>query len=67
VAINKSLSLKIFALIVLNDLGDTIAQLFMKKGIVATGIDGLALATLGDLVMRGLASPLSRAGILVYG
>lgn len=65
-AINKSLSLKIFALIVLNDMGDTIAQLFLKKGIAATGIDGLALGTLGDLVARGAASPLLWAGILIY-
>jgi drug/metabolite transporter (DMT)-like permease len=66
VAINKSLTLKIFALIVLNDLGDTVAQIFLKKGIMATGIDGLALGELGELVMRALASPLLWAGVLVY-
>jgi len=66
VAINKSLSLKIFALIVANDLGDTVAQLFLKKGIAATGIDGLALGTLGDLVTRAAISPLLWAGVLVY-
>lgn len=65
-AINKSLSLKIFALIVANDLGDTIAQLFLKKGVSATGIDNLAFATMGEFVARGLASPLLWAGIIIY-
>ncbi len=63
---NKNLSLKIFALIVLNDLGDTVAQVFLKKGLVATGIDRLAFDTVGELVTRGLASPLLWLGILFY-
>ena len=33
------LTLKIFSLIVLNDVVDTVAQLIMKKGLLATGID----------------------------
>lgn len=64
--INKSLSLKIFILIVLNDLGDTIAQVFLKKGLVATGIDNLALGTLGQLVTKAIASPLLWCGLLIY-
>lgn len=65
-AINKSLSLKIFALILLNDLVDSVAQVFLKKGIAATGIDRLAFDTIGELIMRGFASPLLWAGILVF-
>jgi drug/metabolite transporter (DMT)-like permease len=65
-AINKSLSLKIFALIVLNDLVDSVAQVFLKKGVDVTGVGHLAFDTIGSLVMKGLASPLLWIGILIY-
>lgn len=65
-AINKNLSLKVFALIVLNDLGDTITQIFLKKGIAATGVERLSLDTLGDLIARALVSPLLWVGIFFF-
>lgn len=60
------LTLKIFALIVLNDLGDTLAQLIMKKGLVRTGISSVTLANIADFAARNASSFLVWLGVLVY-
>lgn len=46
------LTLKIFALIVLNDVGDTIAQVFMKKGLI--GHAGIMEAASSGLLWLGV-------------
>jgi len=60
------LTLKIFALIVLNDLGDTLAQLIMKKGLVRTGISSVTLGNLADFAAGNASSFLVWLGVLVY-
>jgi len=60
------LTLKIFSLIVLNDLVDTAAQLFMKKGLLHTGIDSVNLSNIAEFAARNASSAFLWLGILVY-
>ncbi|MDD5174775.1 MAG: EamA family transporter [Candidatus Omnitrophica bacterium] len=60
------LTLKVFALIILNDLGDTIAQALMKKGLALTGITQVTMSNLAEFVSKGVSSPLLWLGILIY-
>jgi drug/metabolite transporter (DMT)-like permease len=60
------LTLKVFALIVLNDLADTVAQLFMKKGLIQTGISSISLSNISEFMAKGVSSPLLWLGILVH-
>jgi drug/metabolite transporter (DMT)-like permease len=60
------LTLKIFALIILNDMGDTLAQLIMKKGLIRTGITSVAFANIAEFAIRNASSVLVWLGVLVY-
>ena len=65
--IKKShLTLTVFAMIVLNDIGDTIAQTLMKKGLTHTGVNSFAFDAIWGFVMQNIASPLLWLGILIY-
>lgn len=59
------LTLKIFALLVLNDLGDTLAQLLMKKGLLQTGIDSVTFANIMEFCARNASSAVLWLGIAV--
>lgn len=61
----SSLTLNIFLLIVLNDIGDTLAQILMKKGCLQIGMDTVTLQSLGSFWIRSLSSPLLWLGMLV--
>ena len=63
---NSRLTFKMFALIVLNDVGDTIAQLVMKKGLVHTGISIITLDNIAEFVINNASSLLLWLGILIY-
>ncbi len=60
------LTLKIFFLIVLNDIVDTIAQLFMKKGLVLTGISSVTFSNITEFVAKSASSFLLWLGIIFY-
>lgn len=60
------LTLKIFFLIVVNDIVDTIAQLFMKKGLVFTGIGSVTFSNITEFVIKGAHSFLLWIGIIFY-
>ena len=60
------LTFKVFALIVLNDLLDSVAQLGMKKGLADTGISAVTFQNLIEFATRSLSSWLIWAGILIY-
>ena len=60
------LTLNIFSLIVLNDLVDTAAQLFMKKGLLHTGIDSVNLSNIVEFAARNASSAFLWLGILVH-
>jgi len=59
------LTVKIFALLVLNDLGDTLAQLLMKKGLIHTGISSVTLGNILEFCSRNSSSLLLWLGIIV--
>lgn len=64
---NKNhLTLKVILLIILNDIGDTLAQLFMKKGLAITGMNHVGFDNILEFVSRNIASPLVWAGVIVY-
>jgi drug/metabolite transporter (DMT)-like permease len=60
------LTFKIFALLVLNDLGDTLAQLLMKKGLVMTGITSVTFGNIAEFCARNSSSILLWLGIAVH-
>lgn len=62
---NSGLTLKIFFLIVLNDLGDTLAQLLMKKGLTHTGISSIHFGNIVEFAVKNGSSPLVWLGLLV--
>ena len=59
------LTLKIFALLILNDLVDTLAQLLMKKGLIQTGISSVTFANILEFASRNSSSLLLWLGIIV--
>ena len=63
---NSGITLKIFLLIVLNDIGDTLAQFLMKKGLNQTGIDSINLTNIAEFAAKNAASPLIWLGVFVF-
>ncbi len=63
---DNGLTLKIFLLIVLNDIGDTLAQLLMKKGLSLTGISDIGLGNIAEFAVKGATSPLVWLGVVVF-
>ena len=60
------LTLKIIALLVMNDLLDSVAQVFMKTGLLKTGIHSIDLTTIAEFTVRSAASPYLWAGLAIY-
>ncbi|MDD5496122.1 MAG: EamA family transporter [Candidatus Omnitrophica bacterium] len=63
---NSQLTFKIFFLIVLNDIGDTLAQLILKKGLIQTGISSVTFGNLAEFITANAASLLVWLGFLIY-
>jgi drug/metabolite transporter (DMT)-like permease len=63
---NNNISLKILFLIVLNDVGDSIAQLFLKKGFIGGGMSSVHLSNIGEFVSRNISSPWVWLGLFIY-
>jgi drug/metabolite transporter (DMT)-like permease len=61
----EHLTLKLFLMIVANDVLDSIAQLFMKKGLIQTGMANVTFGNLVEFIARNAASPLVVCGILI--
>ncbi|MCM8760734.1 MAG: EamA family transporter [Candidatus Omnitrophica bacterium] len=64
--IKSRLTLKIFLLIVLNDIGDTLAQFLMKKGLIQTGINSITLVNMAEFISKNAGSLILWAGLAVY-
>ena len=60
------LTLKVFALIILNDILDSAAQLCMKKGSAQTGISLITFHNIVEFGIRSLSSWLIWSGIFIY-
>ncbi len=63
---NNPLTWKLFFLIVSTDVLDSISQLFMKKGLVATGIGSVNLSNALDFIWHNASSPMVWLGLLCY-
>lgn len=63
---NSALTLKIFLLIILNDIGDTVAQLLMKKGLAHTGISSVNFGNMLEFASRSSSSPLVWLGLFIF-
>jgi len=63
---SNNITLKILFLIVLNDIGDSVAQLLLKKGFVAGGVGPVGFANIGEFIARNSTSPFVWLGLLVY-
>ena len=60
------LTLKVFALIILNDILDSVAQLCMKKGSAQTGISVVTFHNIIEFGLRSLSSWFIWSGIFIY-
>ena len=60
------LTLKVFALIILNDILDSVAQLCMKKGSAQTGISVVTFHNIIQFGLASLSSWLIWSGIAIY-
>ena len=60
------LTLKLFMLIILNDMLDSVAQLCMKKGLGQTGISVIGFHNIIEFGLRSLSSWLVWSGIAIY-
>jgi len=63
---SKVITWKLLLLIFLTDVGDSVGQLFMKKGLAITGIHSVNLANGMDFILQNAATPLVWLGIFFY-
>jgi drug/metabolite transporter (DMT)-like permease len=63
---SNNISLKILFLIVMNDVGDSIAQLFLKKGFIGGGMSSVDLSNIGEFISRNIYSPWVWLGLFIY-
>lgn len=61
----NSLTLKVFGLLVLNDIGDSLAQLLMKKGLSGSGIGALNFSNIAEFAAKNISSPLLWTGVII--
>jgi len=59
------LTLKIFGLIVLNDLLDSLSQLLLKKGLLQLGMTDIVLKNISEFAFRSLTSWMVMAGLTI--
>jgi drug/metabolite transporter (DMT)-like permease len=63
---NSHITLKLLILIIANDIGDSIAQLFLKKGFLVGGMSSVGFADIGEFVSRNIGSPWVWLGLFIY-
>lgn len=62
----NNLTLPIFLLIVLTDIGETAAEIFMKKGLNNIGIASVTFGNVLEFASRNIVSPYIWAGAAIY-
>ncbi len=62
----NNLNLATFILIVMTDVGESLAQLFMKTGLNSVGIDNITLANLAEFIAGSAGSICIWIGFLFY-
>jgi len=63
---NTPLSLKIFFIIAFADILESAAEIFFKKGALATGISDITLHNVFPFVVKIFSSPMLWIGIFIY-
>lgn len=61
-----SITLKIIALLLMNDTLDSFAQLLIKKGLLQGGMTSIGLGNILEFAGRSLTTPYVLCGMLVY-
>jgi hypothetical protein len=61
-----AVTLKVFFLIVMTDVLESIAELFFKKGALATGIDNVTLSNFLDYTFKIICVPNLWGGVAFY-
>jgi len=64
--LDSRLTFRVISLIILNDIGESIAQFLMKKGLILSGVGAVTLNNLSESVLKGVSSPLLWLGIVIY-
>lgn len=62
----QGLTLTMFLLIILTDVGDSFSQLLMKRGLTETGIGFVSFSNALEFIFRNALSPWVWSGILLY-
>lgn len=61
----KHLTLKIFTLIIINDLAEAVAQLLMKKGAIKSGISTITFSNFFEFAARNASSWMVWLGVTI--
>ena len=62
----NQLTWKIFSAILLNDVADSFAQVFMKRGLLHAEVGILGVHAVGTFISKNASSPLLWLGIAIY-
>jgi len=64
--IDKRLTFRVFFLIILNDIVESVAQLLMKKGLLLGSVGQVTFGNIGEGVLKSVSSPVLWLGIAIY-
>jgi drug/metabolite transporter (DMT)-like permease len=62
----KRLTFLVFVMLIMTDIGESIAELLLKKGLLHTGILAVSLDNLLEFIARNASSCLIWCGVAVY-
>lgn len=60
------ITFKVFLLIIATDINESIAQIFLKKGLNWVGMDNITTGNLADFFLKSFTSPFVWAGMAVF-
>ncbi|MFA6078491.1 MAG: EamA family transporter [Candidatus Omnitrophota bacterium] len=62
----SGLTLGIFLLIIMTDIGESVAEILMKKGLIATGISSISMDNIREFIVMNASSYFIWAGVFIY-
>ncbi len=62
----SGLTLAIFLLVIMTDIGESVAEVFMKKGLLNTGISAISMGNIREFISTNITSYLIWAGVFIY-
>jgi len=60
------LTFGVFLLIIMTDIGESVAEILMKKGLTATGISSITMDNIREFIVMNASSYLIWAGVFIY-